>query len=163
MDIAITDGQIARVTTNISASSGERVVDATGIYITPALIDIHSHNYHGTVPGRAYSNSFNALPPDGFTFRAGVTTVVDVGGAGWRNFEHFKEQVIDRSQTRVLSFINITGEGMSGIHEQNLNDFDSDMTALVANRNRRHVVGVRSEEHTSEVQSRGHLVCRLLL
>src|SRR5690625_3161842 len=39
MDIAISDGQIARVTTNISASSGERVVDATGLYITPGLID----------------------------------------------------------------------------------------------------------------------------
>src|SRR5690625_6677697 len=25
------------------------------------------------------------------------------------------------------------------------------------------IVGVRSEEHTSELQSRGHLVCRLLL
>src|SRR5690625_5807150 len=25
------------------------------------------------------------------------------------------------------------------------------------------VVGIRSEEHTSELQSRGHLVCRLLL
>src|SRR5690625_5769893 len=25
------------------------------------------------------------------------------------------------------------------------------------------VIGIRSEEHTSELQSRGHLVCRLLL
>src|SRR5207253_4739255 len=28
---------------------------------------------------------------------------------------------------------------------------------------RAHVSGLRSEEHTSELQSRGHLVCRLLL
>src|SRR5439155_17356071 len=27
----------------------------------------------------------------------------------------------------------------------------------------RHLLGARSEEHTSELQSRGHLVCRLLL
>lgn len=143
MDVAISDGEIARVASNISANSAERVVDAGGLYVTPGLVDIHSHNYHGTVPGRAYSNSFNALPPDGFTFRAGVTTVVDVGGAGWRNFLHFKEQVIDRSQTRVLSFLNITGEGMSGIHEQNLNDFDPKMTSLVANQYSNDIVGIK--------------------
>lgn len=143
MDVAISDGVIARVASNISERSARRVVNARGMYVTPGLIDIHSHNYHGTVPGRGYSNSFNALPPDGFTFRAGVTTVVDVGGSGWRNFAHFKEQVIDRSQTRVLAFINITGEGMSGIHEQNLNDFDPKMTGLVANRYRNHIVGVK--------------------
>lgn len=143
MDVAVNDGKIARIASNISANSAERVVDAGGLYVTPGLVDIHSHNYHGTVPGRGYSNSFNALPPDGFTFRAGVTTVVDVGGAGWRNFSHFKEQVIDRSQTRVLSFLNITGEGMSGIHEQNLNDFDPRMTSLVANRYRNDIVGIK--------------------
>src|SRR5690625_6577403 len=26
-----------------------------------------------------------------------------------------------------------------------------------------HLLGIRSEEHTSELQSRGHIVCRLLL
>lgn len=133
-DVAIKDGVIARVASNIPESSGEKVVDATGHYVTPGLIDIHSHNYYGTEPYRSYSNGPSALPPDGFTFRAGVTTVVDVGGAGWRNFRHFKERVIDRSRTRVLAFINITGEGMSGIHEQNLNDFDPKMTGLTARR-----------------------------
>lgn len=143
MDIAVNDGKIAQVASNISVNGAESVVDAGGLYVTPGLVDIHSHNYHGTVPGRGYSNSFNALPPDGFTFRAGVTTVVDVGGAGWRNFLHFKEQVIDRSQTRVLAFLNITGEGMSGIHEQNLNDFDPKMTSLVANRYSNDIVGIK--------------------
>jgi len=143
MDVAIKDGEIARVTSDIPENSAERVVDASGLYVTPGLIDIHSHNYHGTEPGRGYSNSFSALPPDGFTFRAGVTTVVDVGGAGWRNFEHFKEQVIDRSQTRVLAFINTVGDGMSGFREQNLNDIDPKMTALVANRFRNDIVGVK--------------------
>lgn len=142
-DVAIKDGKIASVATNISEASAERVVDASGFYVTPGLIDIHSHNYHGTVPGRGYSNSFSALPPDGFTFRAGVTTVVDVGGAGWKNFQDFKEQVIDRTQTRVLAFINTVGEGMSGIHEQNLNDINPKMTALTANRFSDDIVGVK--------------------
>lgn len=143
MDIAIKEGKIARVASNIAEDSAEKVVNASGLYVTPGLIDIHSHNYHGTEPGRAYSNSFSALPPDGFTFRSGVTTVVDVGGAGWRNFQHFKDQVIDRSQTRVLAFINTVGDGMSGFREQNLNDIDPRMTALVANRFRGDIVGVK--------------------
>jgi dihydroorotase len=134
MDIAINDGTIESVASNISEDSAERVVNAEGLFVTPGLIDMHSHNYYGTEPYRSYSNGFLALPPDGFTFRAGVTTVVDVGGAGWTNFQHFKDQVIDRSQTRVLAFINIVGDGMSGAPEQNLNDMDPRMTSITANR-----------------------------
>jgi dihydroorotase len=43
----------------------------------------------------------------------------------------------------VLSFLNITGEGMSGIHEQNLNDFDPKMTSLVANQYSDDIVGIK--------------------
>ena len=105
---------------------------------------MHSHNFHGTVPNRYLSNSFTALPPDGFTFRTGVTTIVDVGGAGWKNFELFKSQVIDRSKTRVLSFLNIVGAGMSGgPREQNVEDMNPKMTALVAQQNKEYVVGIK--------------------
>ena len=135
MDVAVTDGKIARVAGSVPEGEAARVVDATGLYVTPGLIDIHSHNYYGTEPHSAYSNGFNALPPDGFTFRAGVTTTVDTGGAGWRNFRHFKEQVIDRSKTRVLAFINTVGWGMKGHpYEQDLSDIDPRMTALTAQR-----------------------------
>ncbi len=142
MDIAIKNGIIVRVAQDISAENAGQVVDAGGLYITPGLIDIHAHYYWGTEPNRYLSNSFASLPPDGFTFRSGVTTAVDVGGAGWRNFQHFKEQVIDRSRTRVLSFINIVGDGMSGLPEQNINDMDPKMTALAAGRHDE-IVGVK--------------------
>jgi dihydroorotase len=142
IDIAISGDSIARVATNISEDDAKKVVDASGLYITPGLIDMHSHNFYGTEPYRAYSDGFNALPPDGFTFRSGVTTVVDVGGAGWRNFQQFKDQVIDRSQTRVLAFINIAADGMSGVAEQNLADMDSRMTSIVANQHSE-IVGVK--------------------
>lgn len=134
MDIAILDGRVARVAENIDPERAERVVDAAGLYVSPGLIDLHAHYYWGTEPNRYLSNSFASLPPDGFTFRSGVTTAVDVGGAGWRNFQHFKEQVIDRSRTRILAFINIVGDGMSGLPEQNIQDMDPRMTALAADR-----------------------------
>ena len=70
------------------------------------------------------------MPPDNHSFRNGQTTLVDVGGAGWRNFPQFKEQIIDRSRTRVLSFLNIVGSGMKGGKvEQNLTDMDAKQTA----------------------------------
>jgi dihydroorotase len=119
-------------------------VDATGLYVTPGLIDIHTHVFYGTDPERAYSNGTEAVVPDGFTFRTGVTTVADAGCAGWRNFELFKKQVIDNSKTRVLAFLNIVGEGMrSGAYEQNTKDMDGKLTALVAKRYHDYVVGIK--------------------
>lgn len=144
MDVAIKGGKIAAVEKNIAITQAKKVVHAKGLIVSPGLIDMHSHNFHGTVPNRYLSNSFTALPPDGFTFRTGVTTIVDVGGAGWKNFELFKSQVIDRSKTRVLSFLNIVGAGMSGgPREQNVEDMNPKMTALVAQQNKEHVVGIK--------------------
>lgn len=143
MDVAVKDGKIVRVASDIAAPSAGKVVDASGLYVTPGFIDLHTHVFHGTIPDAYLSNSFSSLPPDGFTFRAGVTTVVDVGDAGWRNFSIFKKQVIDRSKTRVLAFLNIIGRGMKGNPiEQNNEDMNPKMTALVA-QNNPEVVGVK--------------------
>ncbi|HLV00323.1 MAG TPA: amidohydrolase/deacetylase family metallohydrolase [Acidobacteriota bacterium] len=131
MDIAITGDRIAAVESNIPPGQANRVIDATGLYVSPGLVDLHAHVFYGTEPNASYSNGYSAIPPDGFTFRSGVTTVVDVGGAGWRNFPQFKQQVIDRVRTRVLAFLNIVGSGMKGGPvEQNLNDMDPKLTAM---------------------------------
>jgi len=144
MDVAIADGKIARVAAGIPTADARTVVDATGLYVTPGLIDLHVHVFHGTEPNSDYSNGFSALAPDGFTFRNGVTTVVDVGGAGWRNFISFKEQTIDRSQTRVLAFLNIVGSGMKGGPvEQNLADMDPKLTAMRVRQFPEFIVGIK--------------------
>lgn len=144
MDVAVDEGVVAAVETEIPASQGETVVDATGLYVTPGLVDLHTHVFFGTEPHAAYSNGYNSLPPDGFTFRAGVTTVVDLGGSGWRNFIQFKEQVVDHSRTRVLAFLNIVGSGMKGGPiEQNLRDMDPKLTAMRAEEFPEIVVGVK--------------------
>ena len=144
MDVAIKDGKIAKVDANIPQDQATKVIDAKGLFVSPGLIDIHSHNFHGTEPDAYLSNSFTALPPDGFSFRSGVTTIVDVGGAGWRNFRIFKEQTIDRSKTRVLSFLNIVGSGMKGgAIEQNIDDMSPKLTAMVAKQHPGIIVGVK--------------------
>lgn len=144
MDVAVKDGKIASVSQNIASNQAKTIVNAKGMIVSPGFIDIHGHNFHGTIPNAYLSNSFSSLPPDGFTFRSGVTTIVDAGGAGWKNFHIFKEQVIDRSKTRVLSFINIIGSGMKGgAIEQNLDDMNAKLTAMVAKQHPGVVVGVK--------------------
>jgi dihydroorotase len=143
MDIAVSGGKIALVSKNIDSKQGIQIVDATGMYVTPGLIDIHTHDFYGTEPDHQYENGNLGIVPDGFTFRNGVTTVVDAGSSGWRTFPAFKAQTIDVSQTRVLALLNIAGEGMRGIYEQNLNDMDPKMTALVARKYKDIVVGIK--------------------
>lgn len=144
MDIAVHEGKVVLVENTISAKRAKKVIDAKGLLVAPGLIDIHSHNFFGTEPNAYLSNSFTAVPPDGFSFRAGVTTLVDVGGAGWRNFRQFKENVIDQSKTRVLSFLNIIGSGMKGgAIEQNIDDMNPKLTAMVAKQFPEHIVGVK--------------------
>jgi dihydroorotase len=144
MDLAIKGNKIAAIKNKISLKQAKKVVDASGLIVSPGLIDMHTHNFYGTVHDRYLANSFTAVPPDGFTFRSGVTTVVDAGSPGWRNFELYKSQIIEPSKTRVLCFLNIVGAGMSGGHrEQHIDDMNPRMTAMVAKQNKDHVIGVK--------------------
>lgn len=144
MDVAVKDGKIAKIAKNIDAKEGIQVVNAQGLYVTPGLIDIHVHVFQGNNLSQEYMNGPNSIVPDGFTFRVGVTTVVDAGCAGWRTFPDFKRQTIDRSQTRVLAFLNIVGEGMrGGPFEQNLKDMDAKVTGEFALKNSKDIVGIK--------------------
>ncbi len=144
MDIAVKDGRISLVAKNIDPGEAVQVVNAEGLYVTPGLIDMHVHAFHGTNLDQQYMNGPSSIVPDGFTFRTGVTTVVDAGCAGWRTFPVFKRQTIDRSQTRVLAFLNIVGEGMRGNpFEQNLKDMDPQVTAKFALENKSVIVGIK--------------------
>jgi dihydroorotase len=114
MDVAISDGKIAKIGPNISTSGAKQVVKAAGMLVVPGLIDIHGHNFAGTRPNSYLSDGLTAVDPDGYTFRVGVTTIVDCGGPGWKNIHVFKENIIDPSKTRVLAFMNIVGRGNEG-------------------------------------------------
>ena len=124
LDVAIADGKIVKVAPGIATEKAKKVIDATGLYVCPGLIDIHTHVFVGSKP-ETFADGILSLSPDDFTLRAGVTTVVDAGTSGWRNFPLFKEQVIDRSKTRILAFLNIAGGGLSGKQTQeDINDMD---------------------------------------
>lgn len=144
MDIAVNNGKIALIAKDIDKKEGRQVVDAKGLYVTPGLIDMHVHVFQGTEPDQQYMNGPSAVTPDGFTFRVGVTTIVDAGCSGWRTFPIFKKQTIDKSQTRVLAFLNIVGQGMRGNpFEQDMKDMDSKATADFAKNNHDYIVGIK--------------------
>lgn len=143
MDIAIKEGKIAKVAGSIPVAEAAKVIDARGLIVTPGLIDIHTHVFVGSKP-ETFADGFLSVSPDDFTLKAGVTTVVDAGTSGWRNFPVFKEHVIDKSKTRVLAFLNIAGNGMSGSPtEQDVTDMDAFMTSLVVKKNPDIIVGVK--------------------
>ncbi len=140
MDIAVSGDKIVRVAKDINPKSARQVVEAAGLYVTPGLIDIHSHNFHGIRSGDPV--------PDGFTFRSGITTTVDAGSSGWKSFPRFKAETIDRSETRVLSWLNIVGEGYKGgTFEQDNGDMDSKLTGEFAIKNKEYIVGIKTAHY----------------
>jgi dihydroorotase len=147
-DVAIAGGRIAAVAPAIDPAEALKTVDVSGLYVSPGLIDIHTHVYTGTGEKRSYAGD-NSVYPDGFALRVGVTTVVDAGGAGWRNFDDFKDRVIDRSITRVLAFLNIVGHGMrGGAFENELSDMDAKATSEMARRHRGVIVGIKTAHYS---------------
>jgi len=142
MDIAINQGKIALVAADISATTAKKVINVNGLFVTPGLIDIHVHVFAGTHKDQHYMDGPNSLPPDGFTLRSGVTTVVDAGSSGWRSFSMFKKNIIDESITRVLAFLNIVGDGM-GANEQDSTDMSPRMAARFAEYYKDDIVGFK--------------------
>jgi dihydroorotase len=146
-DVALKDGKVAAVQARIDPAKALKTVNVRGLYVTPGLVDIHVHVYTGTGEPRSYAGDLS-LAPDGFTFRSGVTTVADAGCAGWRNFEDFKQRIIDRSKTRVLVFLNIVGNGMrGGKFENDLTDMEAQPAAEMAAKYKGLIVGIKSAHY----------------
>lgn len=123
LDVALNDGRIALIAKNINADQATQVVDAAGMYVAPGLIDIHSR--------------LGYTLPDGYTFRVGVTSIVDAGDSDYESFANFKKQIIDKSETRVLAFLNIKGgDYKGGANEKNKGDKIASESAKLALSNR---------------------------
>lgn len=144
-DVAIRDGKIAAVAANLPGAAA-KTIDASGLYVTPGLVDIHVHVFWGTKHG-VTTDGDHCVQPDPTGFRTGVTTMVDAGSSGWRDFADFRRRVIDTAQTRVLAMINIVGVGMlseDDAVDQNQFDMNPELVAEVARKNADVIVGIKS-------------------
>ena len=143
-DVAIAGGRIAAVSPRISAPSA-RVVDVPGCIVTPGIIDIHTHVYPFERNGMS---SVEGIEADAHLLRSGVTTTVDTGTTGWRDFARFKERHIDRSIVRILAYLNIAGGGMIRAEsEQSPREMDPKVAATVAAAYPDVIVGIKTAHY----------------
>ena len=147
LDVAVVDGRIAAVEAGIGPGGARQFIDVSGLIVTPGLVDIHTHLFSTTGRAGAWAGD-SSVRPDSFSFRTGVTTMVDAGSSGWRNFASFRASVIDRARTRVLAFVNIAGPGMES-QDAEQGDFDPAAVARLARAHGDVVVGVKSAHFQS--------------
>jgi len=155
MDVAVSKDKIAAVEKDIPTSQAVKVVDVSGLYVTPGLIDIHVHIGHGGAPldwftpeARAHTLPYG-VPAD-MALQAGVTTVVDAGSSGADTFLLEKEEVIDRAKVRVLAFLNIVANGMQGGLEQTVDQMDVQRCAETIKKYPDLIVGVKTAHYWTE-------------
>ncbi|MDO4306587.1 MAG: amidohydrolase/deacetylase family metallohydrolase [Eubacteriales bacterium] len=145
MDIAVKNGKICKAEADIREKNVKKVLDVKGCYVVPGLIDMHCHCYP-LFP--LYKDSLPTINPDAHMFQAGVTTAVDAGTCGWKDFYRFKEEIIDKAETRILAFLNIASGGMVHLDtEQEPKNFHPQIAASMAKEFDDVVVGFKSAHY----------------
>jgi dihydroorotase len=155
MDVGVANGKITAVAPDLAPTQAGKVIDVHGLFVTPGLVDIHVHIGYGGVPDNWYSASARSqTPPFGvpadWMLTSGVTTVVDTGSAGAETFRREKQMVMDKSQIRVLAFLNIVANGMNGGLEQTVDQMDPQLCAETIDKHRDVIVGVKTAHYWTE-------------
>jgi dihydroorotase len=110
IDVAVSNGKIIDVRSGINAVGAKHVVDASGLIVTPGLIDIHVHC--------CYNIAHIGVNPEFSCLAKGSTTVLDAGSTGELNFIGFRKYVIDSCRTRILALLNIGSLGMIALSRE---------------------------------------------
>lgn len=139
LDIAVSGGKIKELGLNLDRRNASEVLDVSGKYVCPGLIDLHGHWYEGSVYGIDPHHCLNT----------GVTTAVDAGTTGFVNFPEFRKNRIDNADVRLLAFVNIACVGLPTSLIGELEDLRYARpveTASMLERNREVTVGVKIRE-----------------
>jgi dihydroorotase len=138
LDVALKRNRIAAVEANIPAESAFRVIDAAGQFVTPGLVDLHTHVYHGA--------TFWGVRADPVAARSGVTTWLDVGSAGGYNFPGFREFIVKPATARIYALLNISSIGLTAHTWElaNLDYCDIDLCCKLIDLNRDVILGVKA-------------------
>src|SRR5271156_4940212 len=140
-DVAIRNGKIAAVQSDILPTSAREITDVTGKIVLPGLIDTHAHVYQ-YVTGRFGVNA------DTVGVQSGVTTLVDQGGPSCMTLPGFRHFVVEQAKSRTLAFLSayLVG-GLEGHYYPNLyspDGVDIDATVKSAKANRDLVRGIKA-------------------
>src|SRR5581483_8902080 len=137
LDVAIRRGRIAAVDREIPAESAFQVLDASNQYVTPGLIDLHTHVYWGA--------TYWGVRADPIAARTGVTTWLDAGSAGAYTLEGFRAFIVRPARSRIYAYLHISPIGLVGPDFESANPelLDVDLATRVANANRDLVLGFK--------------------
>ena len=132
-DVAIRNGKIAAVQSDILPTSAKEVVDVTGKLVLPGLIDTHAHVFQ-------YVSGRFGMQPDMVGVQSGVTTLIDQGGPSCMTLPGFRHFIAEPAKSRVYAFLSayLVG-GLEGHFYPNLYspdgvDIDATVKSAVANR-----------------------------
>lgn len=149
-DVAFSAGRVAAVDATIPRETARQVVDVSGAYVVPGLVDLHAHAF---IAGHDLG-----IETDPVCASTGVTTLCDAGSTGAANFTGLREYVMARAETRVLAFVHISAIGLThlGVGEHCLLDYsDPDLAAGVAREHRDVVIGIKVREQVEVVGAHG--------
>ncbi len=149
-DVAIAAGVIAAVDNDIPKTAAKETISAKNRYVTPGLIDIHTHVYYGVTTW--------GIKADNVCPTSGTTTVVDAGSASWATFPGFREFIAEPAQTNILNYIHISGIGLVYGPVGEMYDLayaDPDRVADTLKTNRDITVGVKVRQGKSQVGDNG--------
>src|SRR5258707_3896331 len=140
-DVAIRNGKIAAVQSDILPTSAREVIDVTGKLVLPGLIDTHAHVYQ-------YGSGRFGMNADMVGVQSGVTTVVDQGGPSCMTLPGFRHFIAEPAKTRVYAFLSayLVG-GLEGHYYPNLyspEGVDIDATVKSATANLDIVSGIKA-------------------
>ena len=138
-DVALADGKVAAIEKGIPETLAQEVLDASGLIVTPGVLDLHVHVFWGA--------SHYGIEPDPGNVAKGVTTALDVGSAGAHTFAAFRRYVLETADTRLYALLNISAMGMISPKIGELEDLrwaDVEDAVEVGRANRDYVLGIKA-------------------
>ena len=105
LDVAVRWGKVVAVGENLDPNKAASVFDASGLIVTPGLIDAHVHCFT--------SCTTLGIPADEYCLGRGCTTVVDAGSAGPATLPAFHDFIVKQQRTRVLAMCHVASAGLA--------------------------------------------------
>lgn len=104
LDIGIIGQRITAIAPQLPREGASEVIDATGLLITPGLVDLHTHVYWGVVE--------LGVEADPIAGRSGCTTMIDAGSAGASSYDGFRRYIIEQAACRIYALLNLSTLGL---------------------------------------------------
>src|SRR5262245_42061671 len=95
-DVAIRQGTIVAIEPDIPADRALDVVDAAGRFVTPGMVDLHTHIHYGVRSG---------IEADPVAARSGTTTWLDAGTFAYPEVRGFRRFIVEPAKCRIFGLV----------------------------------------------------------